>query len=72
MKALAIKQYCTPGEYEILNLPRPEVTDERAKTSEDGDDTALGDLVIRVHAASINPVDVKLASGAAKMIWPHS
>lgn len=59
MKALAIEKYCKPDEYQILDLPVPKVT---------GPD----DVLIKVHASSINPVDVKVASGIAKMIWAQT
>jgi len=56
MRSLAIEKYCKPGEYEILDLPLPKIA-------------APDQILIKVHAASINPVDVKIASGLAKMVW---
>jgi NADPH:quinone reductase-like Zn-dependent oxidoreductase len=57
MRSLAIQKYCKPSEYQILELPKPKLKDPE-------------DILIKVHAASINPVDVKVASGMAKMVWP--
>lgn len=54
MRSLAIPKYSTPDNYEIIDLPAPAIT-------------SPDHVQIRVHAASINPVDVKLASGMAKM-----
>ncbi|KAK5043617.1 hypothetical protein LTR84_011377 [Exophiala bonariae] len=55
MRSLSIHRYCTPADYSILNVPKPEIK-------------ASDDILIEVHAASINPVDVKVASGVAKMV----
>ena len=54
MLAVTIGAFADPSEYQLSTVPRPEVTDET-------------DVVIRVHAASINPVDVKKAAGAFKV-----
>lgn len=48
MRALALAQHCNPSAYNLANLPVPRIT----KPDE---------LLIKVHAASVNPVDVKLA-----------
>lgn len=53
MRAIALAKYCKPDEYEVATLPTPEIT----KPDE---------VLIKVHAASVNPVDVKLASGMMK------
>lgn len=55
MRALAIQKYTKPSGYEILELPVPEIKNPK-------------DIVVKVHAASINPIDVKLANGIAKML----
>lgn len=55
MQALIFNRYCKPDEYEILQLPVPEIK-------------SPDDILIKVHAVSINPVDVKMASGAAKIM----
>ena len=55
MRALIFNRYCKPDDYEILQLPVPEIK-------------SPDDILIKVHAVSINPVDVKIASGAGKMM----
>jgi NADPH:quinone reductase-like Zn-dependent oxidoreductase len=59
MRSLAIEEYCKPDDYQILSLPIPKVS-------------APDDVLIKVHAASINPIDVKIASGVAKFVWPQT
>lgn len=59
MKSLCIEKYCKPDEYQILDLPVPKIS---------GPD----DVLIKVNAASINPIDVKIASGMANRIWPQT
>jgi NADPH:quinone reductase-like Zn-dependent oxidoreductase len=49
MQAIALTQFCNPAEYHIGTLPVPEITKP-------------DQLLIRVRAASVNPVDVKMAS----------
>ena len=53
MRAIALTKYVKPDEYEVATLPTPEIT----KPDE---------VLIKVHAASINPIDVKIASGVTK------
>lgn len=55
MRTIALSHYCKPLEYDLANLPTPQIT----KPDE---------VLIKVHAASINPIDVNLASGMAKLI----
>jgi NADPH:quinone reductase-like Zn-dependent oxidoreductase len=55
MKALAIKQYTKPENYEVLQVPVPALRGPQ-------------DVLVKVHSASINPVDVKFASGLAKLM----
>ena len=55
MRALAITAYTTPNKYVIADLPVP---------AEEGNDSVL----IKVYAASINPIDVKKAVGMMKMM----
>jgi alcohol dehydrogenase len=50
MKAAAISRYKAP--LEIVDLPRPE--------------PGPNDLLVRVRAASVNPVDFKIRDGALK------
>jgi NADPH:quinone reductase-like Zn-dependent oxidoreductase len=49
MRAIALSQFSKPANYNIASLPVPAIN----KPNE---------LLIKVHAASINPVDVKMAS----------
>src|SRR2546430_15668432 len=56
MKALAIRRYRAP--MEIMELPRPE--------------PGQGDLLVRVRAASVNPVDYKIRDGGVKVLIPYS
>ncbi|UNI18480.1 hypothetical protein JDV02_004747 [Purpureocillium takamizusanense] len=54
MLAVTAPTYTDPSRYELSTVPRPTVTEET-------------DVLIRVHAASINPVDVKKADGVFKI-----
>jgi alcohol dehydrogenase len=56
MKALAIRRYQAP--MEIMELPRPE--------------PGPGELLVRVRAAGVNPVDHKIRDGAVKVLLPYS
>src|SRR6266568_1208344 len=56
MKALAIRRYRAP--MEIMELPRPE--------------PGPSDLLVRVRAASVNPVDYKIRDGVMKVLIPYS
>jgi hypothetical protein len=58
MKSLAISDYCKPDKYAMMTLPVPKVDEP-------------DQLLIKVHAASINPVDVQVASGMVKAFWPQ-
>jgi NADPH:quinone reductase-like Zn-dependent oxidoreductase len=53
MRAIALAKYVKPTEYEVATLPTPQIS----KPDE---------VLIKVHAASINPVDVKIAGGMTK------
>ena len=55
MKAAVIRRYGPASEIEIADLPRPE---------------ANGKLLVRVRAASLNPLDVKLRSGSLRRVMP--
>ncbi|KAJ5232578.1 hypothetical protein N7468_005534 [Penicillium chermesinum] len=59
MRSIHIKQYATPDQYELGELPSLAVEHPT-------------DILIKVHAASINPIDVKKASGISKMILKDS
>ena len=56
MKALAIRRYQAP--MEMMELPRPE--------------PGPGELLVRVRAASVNPLDYKIRDGAVKVLLPFS
>lgn len=56
MKALAIRRYHAP--MEMMELPRPE--------------PGPGELVVRVRAAGVNPLDYKIRDGAVKALLPFS
>ncbi|KAF2147662.1 GroES-like protein [Myriangium duriaei CBS 260.36] len=58
MLAVTAAAFTEPTGYQLSNVPRPVVTETT-------------DVVIKVHAASVNPVDVKLASGAFKLALPE-
>jgi NADPH:quinone reductase-like Zn-dependent oxidoreductase len=53
MLSITAPTYTDPSRYELSNVPRPTV---REKT----------DVIIRVFASSVNPVDVKKAGGVFK------
>lgn len=54
MLSVTAPKYTDPSLYELSSLPRPIITEKT-------------DVVIKVHAASINPVDVKKADGVFKL-----
>jgi NADPH:quinone reductase-like Zn-dependent oxidoreductase len=54
MRALALSRYGTPSTYDNASLPTPKI--EKAD-----------EVLIKVKAASINPIDVKLASGQSRL-----
>lgn len=58
MLALTAPRYTDPSSYELNEVPKPTITDPT-------------DVIIQVHAASINPVDVKLAAGVFKIALPE-
>jgi NADPH:quinone reductase-like Zn-dependent oxidoreductase len=55
MRALAIPFYCKPTEYDVAILPTPIIY-------------RPDHVLIKVTAASVNPIDVKMASGISKMV----
>jgi NADPH:quinone reductase-like Zn-dependent oxidoreductase len=59
MRAIALAAYGKPSQYDIATLPTPQITKDN-------------EVLIKVHAASINPIDVKLASGITKMFKKDS
>src|SRR6266571_1524513 len=56
MKALAIRRYKAP--LEMMELPRPE--------------PGPGELLVRVRAAGVNPLDYKIRDGAVKVLLTFS
>lgn len=56
MKALAVRGYSAP--MEMIDLPRPE--------------PGPGELLVRVCAAGVNPLDFKIRDGAVKVLLPFS
>jgi NADPH:quinone reductase-like Zn-dependent oxidoreductase len=67
MKVLAVSQHGPPSNYTYLDVPQPQAAELGAD-----------EVLIEVHAASLNPVDVKIANGNAKLVldvryaWPRS
>jgi NADPH:quinone reductase-like Zn-dependent oxidoreductase len=57
MKAFVVDKYKKQGPLRLANLPEPQM----------GKD----DVLVRVHAASVNPLDGKLRDGAFKAILPY-
>jgi len=49
MRALALSKRCTPEGYQIATLPVPRIQSEH-------------EILVKVKAASINPIDVFMAS----------
>jgi NADPH:quinone reductase-like Zn-dependent oxidoreductase len=59
MRAIALPAYCKPDKYDIGTIPVPKIKKPH-------------EILIKVHAASINPIDVKMASGIGKLIHKDS
>ncbi len=57
MRSVAINSYSEPAKFELVNLPVPSISSPT-------------DVLIRVHAASINPGDLTLASGMTRLMFP--
>lgn len=57
MRSIALEKYGPPQELKVLDLPKPQISKP-------------DQILIKVHAASINPVDLFIASGGAKMMLP--
>lgn len=55
MLSITTSSYSPPSGYQLSTVPRPTVSEP-------------DDVLIEVHAASINPIDVKKAGGALKMV----
>ena len=54
MLSLNISSYSKPSEYQVSELPQPSLASSK-------------DVIVKVYAASINPIDVKRAGGALKL-----
>lgn len=59
MQSIHITEYTGPEGYKLGELPAPVIEDVR-------------DVLIKVHGASVNPIDVKVASGVMKGIVSHT
>jgi NADPH2:quinone reductase len=57
MKAMAIEQFGPLDGLKAADLPRPR--------------TARGEVLVRVVAAGVNPVDWKICAGQLADVWPH-
>jgi NADPH:quinone reductase-like Zn-dependent oxidoreductase len=55
MLSITVPSFSKPSGYQLTQSPKPVISAE-------------SDVVIKVHAASINPIDVKKADGVMKMI----
>ncbi len=56
MRSVAINSYSEPAKFELVNLPVPSISSPT-------------DVLITVHAASINPGDLTLASGMTRLMF---
>lgn len=59
MLSVGITSHAPPSAYQLLDLSRPEIKDPQ-------------DVLIKVHAASVNPVDLKKAEGVFKVALKES
>jgi NADPH:quinone reductase-like Zn-dependent oxidoreductase len=57
MKAIRIHNYGRPEVLHYEDAPRPQ--------------PQAGEVLVRVHAAGVNPIDWKVREGNMKDIWPH-
>jgi hypothetical protein len=57
MKAIRIHNYGGPEALQYEDAPRPE--------------PQAGEVLVRVHAAGVNPIDWKIREGYMKDFWPH-
>lgn len=56
MRAAVIARYGPPNVFEIRDVPQPEI--------------GPGKVLVRVHAASVNPVDWRIRSGSLRFVLP--
>lgn len=57
MKAIRLHNYGGPEVLKYEDAPRPE--------------PQAGEVLVRVHAAGVNPIDWKVREGCMKDFWPH-
>jgi NADPH:quinone reductase-like Zn-dependent oxidoreductase len=57
MKAFVVSRYGKANSVEAVELPEPELRD--------------GDVLVQIHAASINPLDLKIRDGELKPLLPY-
>lgn len=57
MKAFMIDKYGKPGVVRLADMPEPVLHDD--------------DALVEIHAASINPLDLKIRSGEFKLLLPY-
>src|SRR3984957_14056280 len=57
MKAFVVSRYGKANSVEAVELPEPELRD--------------GDVLVQIHAASINPLDLKIRNGELKPLLPY-
>ncbi len=57
MKAFVVSRYGKASSVEAVDLPEPELGD--------------GDVLIQIHAASVNPLDLKIRNGELKPLLPY-
>ena len=57
MKAFVIRRYGKANSVEAVELPEPELRD--------------GDVLVQIHAASVNPLDLKIRNGELKPLLPY-
>ena len=57
MKAFVVSRYGKANSVEAVELPEPELGD--------------GDVLVQIHAASVNPLDLKIRNGELKALLPY-
>jgi len=57
MKAFVASRYGKANSVEAVELPEPELRD--------------GDVLVQIHAASVNPLDLKIRNGELKPLLPY-
>ena len=58
MRAIAIEEFGGPEKLKLMDLPRPR--------------PEQGEILIRVVAAGVNPVDYKIREGMLESLMPHA